>query len=276
MLIHTFPPRRMCRVIAIRADSICRFVTYAGSSAWMPYSPKLTRVAPLAAPERSGWCCLRCLTLRGTSMASALPSLGAGTGGRCVGSLGDRRLGGGATGIGARAGAAGRAGPARASRPVAALTALTAVAALTTVAALPALLLAQRGFGDLPLAWPAQHVALVDPDLDADPAERRAGLVHPVVDVRPQRVQRHPTLAVELRPGHLRSAQPAGALHPDALYSRALQRRLHGLAHGPAEAHPARQLLGHALRDQLRVRLGVLHLENVELHLLAGELLQLG
>src|SRR5690606_31551726 len=30
-----------------------------------------------------------------------------------------------------------------------------------------------------------------------------------------------------------------------------------------------------ALRDELRVRLGVLHLENVELHLLAGELLQL-
>ena len=36
-----------------------------------------------------------------------------------------------------------------------------------------------------------------------------------------------------------------------------------------------RQLLGHALRDQLRVALGVLHLEDVELHLLAGELLQL-
>src|SRR6266540_3585577 len=27
MLIQTLPPRRMCRVIAIRADSICRFVT---------------------------------------------------------------------------------------------------------------------------------------------------------------------------------------------------------------------------------------------------------
>src|SRR5215468_4207521 len=243
----------------------------------MPYSPKLTRVAPLAAPERSGWCCLRCLTLRGTSMASALPSLGAGAsvGGRCVDGLGgDRRLGGGgATGIGARAGGTGRAGPAWASRPVPAVTTITTVTAVTAV---PALLLAQRGLGDLPLARPAQHVALVDPDLDADPAKRRASLVHPVVDVRPQRVQRHPALAVELRPGHLRSAQPAGALHPDALHSRALQRRLHGLAHGPAEAHPTRELLGHALRDQLRVRLGVLHLENVELHLLAGELLQLG
>ena len=35
------------------------------------------------------------------------------------------------------------------------------------------------------------------------------------------------------------------------------------------------ELLGDALRDQLRVDLGVLHLEDVQLHLLAGELLQL-
>src|SRR5258705_317542 len=60
------------------------------------------------------------------------------------------------------------------------------------------------------------------------------------------------------------SAAPEGVLH----------RRLHGLAHRPAEADPAGQLLGHALRDQLRIRLGALHLEDVQLHLLAGELLQ--
>ena len=69
MLIHTLPPRRMRRLIAIRADSICRLVTYAGSSAWMPYSPKATCVPPVAMPLRLGWCCLRCLTLRGMSMA---------------------------------------------------------------------------------------------------------------------------------------------------------------------------------------------------------------
>src|SRR6185503_8502422 len=54
MLIQTFPPRRMCLVIAIRAASICRLVTYECSTAWMPYTPKVTRVPPLAAPERSG------------------------------------------------------------------------------------------------------------------------------------------------------------------------------------------------------------------------------
>src|SRR4051812_50133661 len=34
----------------------------------MQYSPKVTRVPPLAAPRRPGWCCLRCLPRRGISM----------------------------------------------------------------------------------------------------------------------------------------------------------------------------------------------------------------
>src|SRR6202012_3364987 len=54
MLIQTLPPRRMCRVMAIRAASICRLVTYECSRAWMPNSPKLTAVPPLALPWRSG------------------------------------------------------------------------------------------------------------------------------------------------------------------------------------------------------------------------------
>ena len=36
MLIQTFPPRRMCRVIATRAASICRLVIQPGSSASRP------------------------------------------------------------------------------------------------------------------------------------------------------------------------------------------------------------------------------------------------
>src|SRR3954468_17426373 len=73
MLIHTLPPRLMWRVIAIRADSIWRFVTYDDSVAWMPKSPNASVVPPLAAPVRLGWCCLRCLTLRGINMAQASP-----------------------------------------------------------------------------------------------------------------------------------------------------------------------------------------------------------
>ena len=81
-------------------------------------------------------------------------------------------------------------------------------------------------------------VALVDPDLHADPAEGRLGLEEAVVDVRPQGVQRHPTLAVELAAAHLGAAQASGALDPDALDVRRALRGLHGLAHGATEARP--------------------------------------
>src|ERR687890_989693 len=291
MEIQPFPPRRMWRVMAIRADSICRLVTYAGSSAWMAYSPKLIWVPPLARPERLGWCCLRCLTRRGISTVSD-PLLGrrggvlrgrvlGRSGGLGAGGVGDRLLASGLTGgrghraVGGVDGRAGRGfgggaaglGPtgggargARAARPLRALAAL-----------LPG----GEGLEGLPLGTRAAGVALVDPDLHADAAEGGPGLVDAVVDVRPEGVQRHAALAVELRPAHLGAAQATGALHPDALDLRAALGRLHGLAHGAAEADPAGELLGDALGDQLRVGLGVLHLEDVQLHLLAGELLQL-
>src|SRR5450755_2072772 len=120
-----------------------------------------------------------------------------------------------------------------------------------------------------------ERLALVDPDLHADAAERGAGLVEAVVDVRAQRVQWHPPLAVELRARHLRAAEAARALHPDTL-GAALHRALHRLAHGPPEGHPAGQLLGDTLRDELGVDLRVLDLEDVQLDLLAGQLLQVG
>src|SRR6478736_4043782 len=217
MLIQTFPPRRMCLVIAIRAASICRLVTYECSTAWMPYSPKVTRVPPLAAPERSGRCCLRCLTLRGMSMSSALLARARG-GGR-----GGGRLGG------------------VLARVVLAVLAVGAAAvttpwppALRRPAVARALAGPQRGRRGLALGAGLRGLAAVDPYLHADPAEGRPGLVEAVVDVRPERVQRHPALTVELRPGHFRAAQAPGALHPDAL-GAALHRGLHGLAHGPAE-----------------------------------------
>jgi hypothetical protein len=49
-----------------------------------------------------------------------------------------------------------------------------------------------------------------------------------------------------------------------------------GLAHRATERHAVAQLLGDALGDQLRVGLGVLDLEDVQLDLLAGELLEVG
>src|SRR5205085_2381766 len=116
-----------------------------------------------------------------------------------------------------------------------------------------------------------EDVALVDPHLHADATERRAGLAEPVVDVGPQRVQRHATLAVPLAAGHLRAAQAPGALHADALRPRLL-RRLHGPLHGPPEADPVGELIGHALGDEGGVELGLLDLLDVELDLgIAGD-----
>src|ERR1700759_4691949 len=229
MLIHTLPPRRMCRVMAIRAASICRLVTYACSSAWIPYSPKFTWVPPVALPVRCGRCCFLCLTLRGMSMSSALR---------------------------ARARTRGLGGPA----PPLRLTRRT----------LRPLLGCGPQCGRLGLTpGPAgRRLALVDPDLHPDPAEGGAGLVEAVVDVRAQRVQRNPALAVELRPRHLGATEATRVLAPDALHARRLERRLHALAHRPAEAHAVGELLGHPLRAQLGIALGVLHLEDVQLALL--------
>src|SRR5207247_3635350 len=60
-------------------------------------------------------------------------------------------------------------------------------------------------------------LALVDPDLDADPAGVRLGLHEAVVDVRADRVQRHATLRIALAAAHLAAAEAAGALDLDAL-----------------------------------------------------------
>src|SRR5438093_1454214 len=83
-------------------------------------------------------------------------------------------------------------------------------------------------------------VALVDPRLHADAAEGGLSLAEAVVDVGPQRVQRHPTLAVELLAAHLGTAETAGALHADALGTRLLH-GLHGALHRSPEADSAGQ-----------------------------------
>ena len=132
----------------------------------------------------------------------------------------------------------------------------------------------RNGGGQLTLA--TDDVALVDPHLHADAAEGRLGLVQAVVDVGAQRVQRHAALAVELRAAHLGAAEAARALHPDALDVGLTHRGLDGLAHRAAERHAVAQLLGDALGHQLGLRLRVLHLEDVQLDLLAGQLLQVG
>src|SRR5216684_659897 len=119
-----------------------------------------------------------------------------------------------------------------------------------------------------------EHLAAEDPHLAADLPVGRPRLGEAVVDVRAQRVQRHAPLAVPLVAGHLRAAQAARAGHADALGAELL-RRLDGLLHRAAEGDAALELGGDVLRDELRVGLRLAHLDDVQEHLVLGELLQL-
>src|SRR5690242_6528662 len=195
-------------------------------------------------------------------MGSALRSGGR----RGLGRRGLGRGGGSALGRGAAPVSAGGTG--------AAARALAATLTTTAGAAAAAGYAGTRRGLRLTLGAGARDLALVDPDLDADAAEGRLGLVEAVVDVGAERVQGHAALAVELGARHLGAVETTRALDPDALGTRA-HRGLHGLAHRTTELHATGELLGDTLGDQLSVDLGVLDLEDVQLDLLAGELLEL-
>src|SRR6266567_950106 len=100
----------------------------------MPYSPNVTLVPPLAAPCRSGRCCLRCLALRAALVATIR--------------------------------AAGTVGPVGRTRTAAALLLLG-----RRPVPVPALPGPQCGRGRLTLGPGLRGLAAVDPYLHADPAE---------------------------------------------------------------------------------------------------------
>src|SRR3954453_1277582 len=66
-LIRTLPPRRVLRVIAMRAASIWRLVTQPASSALRPKSPACTVVCPFDVPRRRPRWYLRNLVFLGRS-----------------------------------------------------------------------------------------------------------------------------------------------------------------------------------------------------------------
>src|SRR6185503_17852183 len=172
----------------------------------------------------------------------------------------------------AAAGTARPAGPTRAagSAASAAAVAVTAAAPAATVAAVVGLLLRGLHLGEVGAGVALGHdLALVDPALHADAPERGPGLVEAVVDVGAHGVQRHAAVRVALGARHLRAAEAAGNLDLAALRARAHRARERAL-HRAAERDAVLQLLGDRLRDELRVELGALDLEDVDLDLLAG------
>src|SRR5438105_539194 len=134
-----------------------------------------------------------------------------------------------------------------------------------TAAAAPRVLVAQPRVA---LAEALRHdLALVDPDLDADPAGRRLRLDEAVVDVGADRVQRDTALAVHLAPAHLAAAQASRTLDLHAGGARADRRGERALHRAP-ERNAIRELLGDRLCDELRVELRSLDLVDVDVDVL--------
>src|SRR5204863_7235901 len=111
-------------------------------------------------------------------------------------------------------------------------------------------------------------LALVDPDLDADPSGRRLRLSEAVVDVGADGMQRHSALGVALGAAHLAAAEPAATHDLDALRSGADRGGERALHRAP-EADPVLELLRDRLCDELRVELGPLDLVDVDVDGLA-------
>ena len=87
-------------------------------------------------------------------------------------------------------------------------------------------------------------------------------------------MQRDTSLLVGFAAGHLGAAHTAGYLYLDALGSHTHGRCDSGL-HGTAVRYAAFELAGDVVGDNHRIHLRTLHLEDVYLHLLAGEFLKL-
>src|SRR6266542_594261 len=115
-----------------------------------------------------------------------------------------------------------------------------------------------------------QNLTLEDPALHADLAVGGVRLGKAVLDIGAESMQRHPTLAVPLVARHLGAAQAARRGHADALGAE-LHGRLHRLLHGATEGDAALELGRDVLGDQLRIRLGLTDLLDVQEDLVVGE-----
>src|SRR5919112_1049770 len=115
--------------------------------------------------------------------------------------------------------------------------------------------------------------AVVDPDLDPDLSHLGLGLPESVIYVRIERVQWHSSLRDGLGPAHLDAAEPPSALDPGA-FGTAADGAGQGALHGPPESRAPDELFGDRLGHKARVELGTGDLAYVDLHLLAGEPLE--
>src|ERR1700676_3414193 len=116
-----------------------------------------------------------------------------------------------------------------------------------------------------------QNLALEDPHLDAAGAVGGEAGGNSVVDVRPQRMQRHAAFAVPLHAGDLGAAEATRAVDADAAGAQP-HGRLHRALHGAPKGDTALELLRDRFSHQLRVELRLPDLDDVDHDIGIGEL----
>src|SRR6056297_271508 len=117
-------------------------------------------------------------------------------------------------------------------------------------------------------------LTLEDPDLDADDAIGGCRLDIGIIDIGAQRVQRHPTLAIPFGPGDFGAAKTPRDVDPDTQGPHP-HGVLHGALHRTTEGHTTLKLLRDAVTHQGSIKLGLAHLDDVEMQLAVGHLRQL-
>src|SRR5579864_5843397 len=119
-----------------------------------------------------------------------------------------------------------------------------------------------------------QDFPTINPGLYANHSVCRPRLTETVLDICPQRVQRQTSLQVPLRTRDFVSVQTPADANLDPLASEA-QRRIDGFTHCTAETNSLLQLQRDGFRNQLCIKLRLVHFLNIDVDLAIGALLQL-
>src|SRR5699024_5390151 len=169
--------------------------------------------------------------------------------------------------------------PASASRTVASPSfpvtvtpaARSAVIPAAAAIPLPALRTCARNFEQVALSV---HFAGANPHFHAKDTHFGDGFGQCVIDIGTESMQRDASLLVGFAAGHFGAAHTAGYLDFDTLGPHT-HRRSDGGLHGTAVRYAAFELTGDVVGHNHRIHLRTLHLEDVYLHFLAGEFLEL-
>src|SRR5215510_13281207 len=108
-------------------------------------------------------------------------------------------------------------------------------------------------------------LAAIDPNFDSDHAKSRSRLRESIIDIRPQRVKRKPSLQVPFGARDLGPVQPSRHAHLDSLRTKSLG-VLDRSPHRPPKSDSLLELLGNLLSLKLRVQLGLMNLLNVDVN----------